>query len=234
MSFRDYLYERLYPTPAPPSPFDVRYRALAPSATRILDLGAGRGAAERERVGPMTTLVVGADPTRAVASNPWVDQAVLCAGEQLPFVDDTFDVCVMRWVAEHLAEPEATFRETARVLSPGGRLLILTPNLFFYAYVLAAIIPNRLHPWLVRLTSGREERDVFRTFYRANTPRRIRQLLFNAGFSRCTVTGFQHGPGYLGFFWPTLLLGAAYDALVNLTPRLERFRQGLIVEAEKS
>jgi len=184
-------------------------------------------------VGPASTLVVGADPTDAVASNPWIDQAVLCVGDQLPFVDATFDICVMRWVVEHLAEPETTFRETARVLAARGRLLILTSNLFFFGYLVAALVPNRLHPWLVRLTTGREERDVFPTFYRANTPRRVRQLLHNAGFSRCTVTGFQHGPGYLGFSWPTLLLGAAYDAVVNLTPMLQGLRQGLIVEAQK-
>jgi len=233
MSIRDRLYRYLYSVPGPPNPFDVRYQTLAATASRVLDLGAGRGTSPGRRIAPPPTLVIGADPTRAVAANPWVDDAVVSAGEQLPFPAGTFDICVMRWVAEHLAEPETTFRETARVLAARGRLLILTSNLFFFGYLIAALVPNRLHPWLVRLTTGREEQDVFPTFYRANTPGRVRQLLYNAGFSHCTVTGFQHGPGYLGFSWPTLLLGAAYDRLVNLTPRLQGLRQGLIVEAQK-
>src|SRR5258706_3843547 len=234
MSIRDRLYQRLYPGPGTQNPFDVRYLALSASAGRVLDLGAGRGTSPGRRTAPPHTLVIGADPTRAVAANPWVDHAVVTFGEELPFATGTFDICVMRWVAEHLPEPETTFREIGRVLGPAGRLLILTSNLLFFAYGIAAMVPNRLHPWLVRLTTGRAEQDVFPTYYRANTPRRVRRLLRTAGYSRCTLTGFQHGPGYLGFSWPTLLLGAAYDSLVNLTPMLQGLRQGLIVEAQKS
>jgi SAM-dependent methyltransferase len=140
----------------------------------------------------------------------------------------------MRWVVEHLPAPEATFREVHRVLRPGGRILLLTSNLFFYAYALSAVLPNRWHPGLVRLTSGRDEQDVFPTLYRANTPGVLGRALQRAGFSNCAVRGFQDGPSYLGFSLPTLLAGAAYDRLVNSSSLFEGLRQGLIGEAEKT
>jgi ubiquinone/menaquinone biosynthesis C-methylase UbiE len=232
LSLRDKVYRQLYPDPRPENPFDIRYRTLAKTAKRILDLGAGRGASAK-RVASKSRMVVGSDLDRAVAGNQTIDHAVLSSGEQLPFNTSSFDLCVMRWVVEHLPSPEATFREVCRVLTPGGRLLLLTPNLYFYVYALAFVLPNRWHPSLVRLTSGREERDVFPTLYRANTPQRLGTSLKKAGFSNCSVRGFQDGPSYLGFSLPTLLVGAAYDRFVNLSPLFEGLRQGLIGEAEK-
>jgi SAM-dependent methyltransferase len=185
------------------------------------------------RFAPASTTVIGADPTAAVIGNPHIDHAVICNGEELAFETATFDLCVMRWVVEHLASPVTTFREVGRVLRPGGRLLILTSNLRFYAYATAAMIPNRWHPWLVRVTSGRAEEDVFPTYYRANTRRRLQALLSRAGFSASTVLGFQNAPGYLGFSLPTLLVGALYERIVNVTPALQGFRQCLVAEAQR-
>lgn len=49
-------------------------------------------------------------------------------GESLPFPADTFDCILLSEVIEHLEAPEVSIREAARVLCPGGRLLITTPN----------------------------------------------------------------------------------------------------------
>src|SRR5215213_2010849 len=49
-------------------------------------------------------------------------------GESLPFPDNTFDCILLSEVIEHLEEPQISIREARRVLCPGGRLLITTPN----------------------------------------------------------------------------------------------------------
>ena len=49
-------------------------------------------------------------------------------GEALPWEDESFDCILMSEVIEHLEMPQISVREAVRVLSPGGRLLITTPN----------------------------------------------------------------------------------------------------------
>ena len=49
-------------------------------------------------------------------------------GEALPLADASFDCVLMSEVIEHLEEPQISIREAVRVLRPGGRLLITTPN----------------------------------------------------------------------------------------------------------
>jgi SAM-dependent methyltransferase len=45
---------------------------------------------------------------------------------RLPYGDATFDAAVCGWVLEHLPDPRLGLRELARVLRPGGKLLLLT------------------------------------------------------------------------------------------------------------
>ncbi len=49
-------------------------------------------------------------------------------GEQLPFADGSFDFILLSEVVEHLEAPQLSIREASRVLRPGGRLLVTTPN----------------------------------------------------------------------------------------------------------
>jgi ubiquinone/menaquinone biosynthesis C-methylase UbiE len=44
---------------------------------------------------------------------------------RLPYADAAFDAIVCGWVLEHLPDPRPGLRELARVLRPGGRLLLM-------------------------------------------------------------------------------------------------------------
>jgi SAM-dependent methyltransferase len=52
--------------------------------------------------------------------------------EVLPYPDGAFHCVVMLEVIEHVARAEFALGEVARVLSPGGKLLLSTPNHVFY------------------------------------------------------------------------------------------------------
>ena len=97
-------------------------------------------------------------------------------GEQLPFVDETFDLIVCLWVLEHLRDPAVTLREVRRVLRPGGHFVFLTPNIrnpLMLANRIGKAIPA-LQRRIVPRFYGREEADTFPVQYRANTVEAIR------------------------------------------------------------
>ncbi len=48
--------------------------------------------------------------------------------EELPFAAGTFEVATSADVIEHLKDPDAHLREIARVLAPGGALVLTTPQ----------------------------------------------------------------------------------------------------------
>jgi ubiquinone/menaquinone biosynthesis C-methylase UbiE len=100
---------------------------------RVLDVGCGTGvdlAAMTQRVAPGGE-VVGIDSSafaveRAEARLEGISaSAIVADAHALPFRDDTFDACRADRTLQHLAQPDVALAEIARVLRPGGRLVVL-------------------------------------------------------------------------------------------------------------
>jgi demethylmenaquinone methyltransferase/2-methoxy-6-polyprenyl-1,4-benzoquinol methylase len=119
---------------------DGRWRRAAVAATRLragdsaLDVACGTGklsVALAERVGPFGT-VVGLDlapamieHARAVAGDLVQLDFVVGDALALPFDDDRFDAATIAFGLRNLADFEAGFRQLARVVRPGGRVVCL-------------------------------------------------------------------------------------------------------------
>jgi SAM-dependent methyltransferase len=135
---------------------------------------------------------------------------------RIPFPSNHFDMVISRSVVEHLADPSQVFREFFRVLRPGGKVVIITPNKYDYVSLLAAVTPYRLHRALVSRIFPVSPDDVFPTLYRANTRSAIQKALGSAGFVEKELEIINHYPAYL-MFSPTLFrLGILYERLTSL------------------
>lgn len=206
----------------------------------VLDAGCGSGRvfahrlAGRAQTGarPGVRRVVGVDVTDEARANENIDDAVRGDLRALPLCDASFDLIVMSHVAEHLTDPPRAFRELARVLRPGGRLLLLTPNRRHYVPLVARLLPHRLHVAYSRWR-GVDARDVFPTAYRANTAGRLRALAEDAGLVIERLERFETEPEYLAFHVVPYALGVAYERLVNRVEALAALRVNLLLVARR-
>jgi ubiquinone/menaquinone biosynthesis C-methylase UbiE len=205
---------------------DVILRHLRPGQ-RVLDAGCGRYMKFCKDLSPRA-LVVGIDLERALETrnheSPFGVRGDL---NQLPFRSGYFNLVISRSVVEHLADPVAVFREFARVLHPGGKVVIVTPNKYDYVSFLAAITPYRFHRFLVAKIMRVPEGDVFPTLYRANTASALRKSLRMAGMAELELELVNHYPAYLMFSPVLFRLGVCYERLTSRA--LFRSLRGLIL-----
>jgi len=201
----------------------------------VLDYGAGRGNVSQMNFRGLAGRVSGTDVDPSVARNPFLDDHTVFdpAAGKLPYPDATFDVAFSDNVFEHLDRPEQAMREIYRVLKPGGRLLIKTPNWWHYMPLIAAGTPHWFHVWY-NAKCGRAPEDTFPTRYRANTESRIWRLASETGFEVETIEFWEGRPEYLRFSLPTYFIGLLYERLVNSTERLRGVRSVLFAEIRKA
>jgi SAM-dependent methyltransferase len=200
----------------------------------MLDAGCGSGRVfqyyfdERQR----PRLIVGVDVTTEPGGNRNIDAAARADLAALPFPDATFDVAISSHVAEHLTQPERVFGELARVLKPGGRLFVLTPNRWHYVTISSALLPHAFHVQFNRWR-GVDTHDIFPTVYRANTARRLRSLYDRAGLAVDRIEQFETEPEYLAFSTPAYAVGVAYERIVNRVGLLKDLRVNLLAVGHK-
>ncbi len=122
----------------------LRRRGLSASA-RILDVGCGRGTAgirlDRRRglFGVDISFRAGGEAAKAYQGVVSADAGT----DGLPFRDDTFELCLMLDVVEHLPDPPSILSETRRVLREGGHLLICTPNILYWRHLRTMVAGRR-------------------------------------------------------------------------------------------
>jgi SAM-dependent methyltransferase len=137
-----------------------------------------------------------------------------CTSRQLPFDAEQFDVVVIRSVVEHIEDPVLTFQELARVVRPGGRVLMNLPNKWDYVSILARL-SGRFKSAILKgvVRTGWED---FPVWYRCNTRAALEASVECSGWQVEQFRPLPSQPSYLAFFVPFYVVGAMYQFVISL------------------
>lgn len=130
-----------------------------------------------------------------------------------PLADASFDVAVLTELIEHLREyPLRSLQEVARILRPGGVLVLTTPNAAYLRnrlnLALGRSVYTPLHDWLYGEPHARHAREY--------TVRELETLVESAGLQRVLVAG-RHFYRHTG---DQALGSRAAKELINLVARV--------------
>lgn len=129
--------------------FAKRFAAMLGESARILDAGCGTGygTAELAASASVTGTDISAEAVEHAHSRYRSERVRFIQGscERLPFSDAAFDLLVAFEVIEHLDGWQDLLSEAARVLRPGGVLLVSTPNRDYYEQSRGEAGPNPFH-----------------------------------------------------------------------------------------
>lgn len=198
----------------------------------VLDAGCGSGAFFPYPWKNRVRFLAGCDASSAVARNVSLGAGVFANLTHLPFADRSFDVIFSRYVLEHLDAPTIVFAEFARVLKPGGKLIVLTPSKYHYVSMLGRLSPHWIHELVGKVRANRAH-DIFPTRFRANSEADIAGLAKEAGLVVNDYITMEARPNYLMWSLPSFLLGVSYERTVNRFNLLDGLRSSVIAVLER-
>jgi 2-polyprenyl-6-hydroxyphenyl methylase/3-demethylubiquinone-9 3-methyltransferase len=153
-----------------------------------LDVGCGAGllAEPLARLGAELTAIDAATELIAVArehSSRMGIEIDYRAGD-VQELEGQFDLITCMEVIEHVADPAAFLKSIARLLAPGGLLILSTPNATSWSRLMMITIGEGLG----RIPKGTHDFDKF------ITPERMKTLLADAGLKCLDIAGIAWSP----------------------------------------
>jgi ubiquinone/menaquinone biosynthesis C-methylase UbiE len=110
----------------------------------LVDLGAGNGqesVALARQCKAKTVICVDHDPKELARANKLKIKAVKAdLNQPIPLADNLADVVIANQVIEHIAKTDTLVKEIERILRPGGRAIICTPNLASWHNIAALVM----------------------------------------------------------------------------------------------
>lgn len=160
-------FDRVHPGHHGPNTVDMTRRLVAgmileAGHARVLDLPCGTGALTHRLLAEGREVVsADIDPGEFVVPGRSCVKADLNA--RLPFDDESFDAVACVEGVEHIENPHLLAREANRILRPGGRLYITTPNVLSIRSRLSYLLrgyPDQFHYMVEVDPATGEERPI--------------------------------------------------------------------------
>jgi len=117
-----------------------------PTTGRLLDVGGGTGRVARslrDQAGQVVLADVSLGMLRVAACIPGLQPAA-SASERLPYPDGSFSRALIVDALHHVEDHAQTAAEMWRVLQPGGRILVIEPDIRVFAVKLIALAEKLL------------------------------------------------------------------------------------------
>ena len=151
-----------------------------------LDVGGGTTLFPRNpdlsrRLADRCRRLVGVDPSPNIHENPYIHERVQALIEDYK-TDEPFDLLTLRMVVEHISHPNDALAAMARLVRPGGRVVIYTVNKYAPTSIAAWVIPFWLHHPVKKVIWHSRAEDTFPVVYRMNTRRTLNDLATAHGF----------------------------------------------------
>jgi SAM-dependent methyltransferase len=147
-------------------------RKLDPEGRLVMEVGAGSGrdSLELRRAGARVIVLDYSRPSletvRRLSERTGLDLLFVCGdGLNLPFPDGSIDIVFHQGLLEHFRDPQPLLEENARVVKPGGHLLVDVPQTFHIYTVLKKsliAIGKWFAGWETQFTVGQLERAFTR------------------------------------------------------------------------
>lgn len=212
---------------------EARLDQLIEPEHSLLDIGCGWTAPNLRRFIGKASVLRGIDLVEFPEQIDGVELFQQSVADMPQIENNSVDLAYSRSVMEHVEDIEGAYKEIYRVLKPGGRYVFITPNRYDYASIIASLVPNALHPMIVKATEGRAEHDTFPTQYKSNSRREIDRLAGVYGFRVETFSRITQYPNYLVFSRPLFWVGCQYERVIRHLESLEVLRGWIFCELVK-
>ncbi len=130
----------------------VKRARSAGQKLKIINLGAAKSTIVEEAVikevgaGLEVFVCDRCDIQDCAVGAPYAQQSFVCPLEDMtPIPDATYDVAFANFVLEHVQNPQRAANEMARIVKPGGELILSLSNPQAPEFILARLTPTRFH-----------------------------------------------------------------------------------------
>lgn len=149
----------------------------------------------------------------SVINKPYVGTSFIAPLEDLvPLASNTYDVAFANFVLEHVQNPERAAQEMARIMKPGGELILSLSNPKAPEFILAGLTPTSFH----QLFRQEDHDEAYPVRYAYRSLGNFIKLMERAGWELKERKNLPATYSYL-HRWPLInLLSRAYDGLVNI------------------